>query len=48
MVLIQENLTKLIAALFQLSDRQRLRILIAAPTGKIAARLSESLNLTLQ
>ncbi|WP_074012048.1 exodeoxyribonuclease V subunit alpha [Candidatus Sodalis sp. SoCistrobi] len=42
------TVAKLLAALLQLSDGRRLRMLMAAPTGKAAARLSESLGLALQ
>ncbi|AIN47469.1 exodeoxyribonuclease V subunit alpha [Candidatus Palibaumannia cicadellinicola] len=39
---------KLLAAILLLSDNARLRIMIAAPTGKAAARLSESLAQAIQ
>ncbi|TCV92611.1 exodeoxyribonuclease V subunit alpha [Biostraticola tofi] len=42
------TVAKLLAALVMLSDQQRLRIRMAAPTGKAAARLSESLGAALQ
>ncbi|MEN3258256.1 exodeoxyribonuclease V subunit alpha [Sodalis endosymbiont of Spalangia cameroni] len=42
------TVAKLLAALLQLSDGGRARMLMAAPTGKAAARLSESLGLALQ
>lgn len=42
------TVAKLMAALLQLRDGARARMLMAAPTGKAAARLSESLGLALQ
>lgn len=42
------TVAKLLAALLQLSDGDRARMLMVAPTGKAAARLSESLGLALQ
>jgi exodeoxyribonuclease V alpha subunit len=39
---------KLLAALIQLSGEQKCRIRLAAPTGKAAARLTESLGGALQ
>lgn len=39
---------KLLAALLMLGDGGRLRMVMAAPTGKAAARLSESLSLEMQ
>lgn len=42
------TVAKLLAALLELSDDDRLRMMMAAPTGKAAARLSESFNLVLQ
>ncbi|WMQ74938.1 MAG: RecBCD enzyme subunit RecD [Sodalis sp.] len=42
------TVAKLLAALLQLSDGGRARMLMAAPTGKAAARLSESIGLALQ
>lgn len=38
------TVAKLLAALILLSDKQKLRITLAAPTGKAAARLTESLG----
>lgn len=38
------TVAKLLAALVQLADGERLRIQLAAPTGKAAARLTESLG----
>ncbi|MBE0792129.1 AAA family ATPase, partial [Escherichia coli] len=38
------TVAKLLTALIQLSQGQRLRIQLAAPTGKAAARLTESLG----
>lgn len=42
------TVAKLLAALVQLSDGQPLRIQLAAPTGKAAARLTESLGSALR
>ncbi|RPH21996.1 exodeoxyribonuclease V subunit alpha [Buttiauxella warmboldiae] len=42
------TVAKLLAALVQLSDTQPLRIQLAAPTGKAAARLTESLGSALR
>lgn len=42
------TVARLLAALMQLSEGVRLRIMMAAPTGKAAVRLSESLGLALQ
>ena len=42
------TVAKLLAALIQLSDEQKCRIRLAAPTGKAAARLTESLGGALQ
>ncbi|VAX76574.1 RecBCD enzyme subunit RecD [Serratia symbiotica] len=39
------TVAKLLAALVQLNDSTRLRIQLAAPTGKAAARLTESLSI---
>ena len=41
-------MAKLLAALIQLSGEQKCRIRLAAPTGKAAARLTESLGGALQ
>lgn len=41
------TLTKLLALLIQLNQNQKLNILLAAPTGKAAARVSESISNTL-
>ncbi|MEY3807681.1 MAG: hypothetical protein RI893_657 [Pseudomonadota bacterium] len=38
------TLTKLLALLIELANHQKLTILLAAPTGKAAARVSESIN----
>jgi exodeoxyribonuclease V alpha subunit len=42
------TVAKLLAALIQLSGEQKCRIRLAAPTGKAAARLTESLGGALQ
>ena len=42
------TVAKLLAALIQLSGEQRCRIRLAAPTGKAAARLTESLGGAMQ
>lgn len=42
------TVAKLLAALLRLNNGRSLRIMVAAPTGKAAARLSESLGLALE
>lgn len=42
------TVAKLLASLILLSDKQRPRIVLAAPTGKAAARLTESLGYALE
>ncbi|EEF8871550.1 exodeoxyribonuclease V subunit alpha [Salmonella enterica] len=42
------TVTKLLAALIQMADGERCRIRLAAPTGKAAARLTESLGAALR
>lgn len=42
------TVAKLLAALIQMADGERCRIRLAAPTGKAAARLTESLGAALR
>lgn len=42
------TVAKLLAALIQMADGERCRIRLAAPTGKAAARLTESLGKALR